>query len=230
VEASSVNATSGISAGTIATAPVFRGASHADFTLGSTATDIITVRGTNVNFSRNVSAGGALTLTGTDDFDAGGNHAKGIDTLSATDARLGSVTVTGAVTAASATITGNASAATLSLSNVQWAATALKSIDGNIANLWMQTNVAAAHTGLLWTNYTAGQQFIVCTLGAASGGSDYNLTNLVQSGDLLTVDGAALATSATLTRTNGQTLELSGLWRKQNGTNVLDLITRRGTL
>lgn len=113
-------------------------------------------------------------------------------------------------------------------SNRLFAAASLVWADGTWANKHTQTNRVTANFDLTFTNYSSAQEMRVILSGEASGGANRTVTIRAVPGDLIQVDGAAFATSVTLTITNGQKLILHEDTYPFQSTNILDIVTERG--
>lgn len=135
---------------------------------------------------------------------------------------------TGTLNAQDAAVSGTLAANTVNAgalvqSNQFYAATVLKTIDGNVANTWVQTNRATGSQGLSWSNLNSGQFFTVVVRGEAAGGTDRSLTNLVPSGTLVQTNGADLMTSVIIPLPAGYKVEINGFIDLQTPTNVVSL-------
>lgn len=103
-------------------------------------------------------------------------------------------------------------------------------LDANASARFSVTNRITGNTTLVFTNTSDGQEISVTVLGEASGGSARTLTLIPQSGHLvgdLDTFGTALATSSTLTLTNGNAVEISWKISRLNGTNVAAKVSRQ---
>jgi hypothetical protein len=144
----------------------------------------------------------------------------------------GNVTLEGGLTATSFT-TDHLTV----LSNVtEFAASANHQIDGNSTQYYVGTNSLAQATALSYTNFynTSNYQFHVFLEGAASGGSNYEVTNVIGGAldsipTLFRLHGTNVIGSPILTVTNGTTLELDALVRRSRGTNFIEIIYAWGT-
>lgn len=103
-------------------------------------------------------------------------------------------------------------------------------IDANDSHDWVITNRITAATTLVITNTADGQDISIRVIGEASGGTDRTLTLVPQLGHLIADEddySQALATSSSLTLTNGNAVEISWAVRRMNGTNVAGKISRQ---
>lgn len=107
---------------------------------------------------------------------------------------------------------------------------AVVELDANAANKFTITNRVTQATTLVFTNTADGQEISVTMLGEASGGAARVITLVPQLGHLvsdLDTFGAALATSSSITLTNGNAVEINWQVRRLNGTNIASKITRQ---
>lgn len=100
-------------------------------------------------------------------------------------------------------------------------------LDVNVCQRWLLTNRLAQNTTLVWTNYAQGQRARFMAYGAASGGSDYYVTNIFVPGTLV-VDSLSTNTPAATSRTlfvqDGTKLEVDIEFdRFLSATNVANL-------
>jgi hypothetical protein len=144
----------------------------------------------------------------------------------------GTVRFPGSVSTPSATVgtlsSGTNNVGVLYLSNVLFAAASVRALEGDVSNIYIQTNRQSANTTVVLTNTSVGQVIRAKFVGAASGGSNYDLIFVVPPGDLLTVNGAAPAVTSTQTSSNGYDFELSVIKDSFLSTNVWDLRYVRG--
>jgi hypothetical protein len=116
------------------------------------------------------------------------------------------------------------------LGTVHVAASAVIVFDANQAHDWNVTNRISAATTIVITNTADGQTINWRMLGEASGGSSRVVTIIPHLGQLIADEddfSVALATSTSLTLTNGNGLEGSWSVRRQNGTNTAGKVTRQ---
>lgn len=105
-------------------------------------------------------------------------------------------------------------------------------LDANAAAYFSVTNRVTADTTVIFTNTSDGQEISVTLLGEISGGTTRTLTLVPQLGHLvadLDTFGAALATSASVTLTNGNAIEVNWRVARLNGTNIAGKVSRQYT-
>lgn len=104
-------------------------------------------------------------------------------------------------------------------------------INANEINEYSVTNRAsAANTSLILSNTAPGQTITAHLIGEIAGGTSRTVTMIANLGQLVAnmdTYGSALATSMTVTLTNGNALEISDRIMKQNGTNIHKIVTRQ---
>lgn len=103
-------------------------------------------------------------------------------------------------------------------------------LDANAASKFSVTNRITAATTLIFTNTSDGQEISVTLLGEISGGTSRTVTLIPQLGHLvadLDTFGTALATSSSLTLTNGNAVEISWKVSRLNGTNIAAKVSRQ---
>ncbi len=123
------------------------------------------------------------------------------------------------------------------LSNViEFAASANHQLDFQVAPQWVGTNSLAQNTALSYTNihHLTNNSTHIVLEGAASGGTDYNVTNLLGGAlaslpTLFTVNGGANVASFTDTVTNGTIVEYDALVTFSRGTNFVRVLRYWGT-
>ena len=108
-----------------------------------------------------------------------------------------------------------------------------QALNCNFAHRFVQTNRVTAATTFVFTNTAEGQEYSLIVPGEASGGTSRVITLIPTLGNLvanLDVFGTALATSMTLTLTNGNAVEISGKVNNFLGTNIVSFVTRQYSL
>ena len=164
------------------------------------------IKPTDVTFTGTVSAAG-FTLTGT-----GG----GADTFTATNSRG---VVNRVAKDPSVWVTN-----VLGLTHIAQAS--VMTANANDGQRWTVTNRLAQTSTLVWTNVAEGQRLHLTLRGAASGGSDYYLTNIFPTG-LLVLDSNSTNTAAALSRVlfvqDGTKAELDVVIDRYDGTNFANV-------
>lgn len=100
----------------------------------------------------------------------------------------------------------------------------------NAHNVVVTNRASAGNCTLVLTNTASGQDFQIVMLGEASGGTSRTITLVPDLGHLvanLDTFGTALATSFSFTLTNGNAVEISDSVRRQNGTNIHNIVSRQ---
>lgn len=190
---------------------------------------------------------GALTLS--DVFYASNNAAFLADVTVSGGLDVADITASGTVTAVGFTLTGtNGGADTFTATNSRgvvnrvakdpsvWvtnviglthiAQASVMTANANDGQRWTITNRLAQNSTLVWTNAAEGQRLHLTLRGAASGGSDYYLTNVFPTG-FLVLDSNSTNTAAALSRVlfiqDGTKAELDIVVDRFAGTNFANV-------
>ena len=164
------------------------------------------IKPTDATFTGTVSAAG-FTLTGT---------GAGADTFTATNSRG----VVNRVAKDPSVWVTNV------LGRTHIAQASVMTANANDGQRWTVTNRLAQTSTLVWTNVAEGQRLHLTLRGAASGGSDYYLTNIFPTG-LLVLDSNSTNTAAALSRVlfvqDGTKAELDVVIDRYDGTNFANV-------